>query len=149
MPHALVPVQLGAEWLLVDASIVQEILGPETWLPIPRARPELPGVLAWRGRAIPVVDLGPALGLQVLQTGAARHRTLIVGSGRSLAAVPVDSAREVHALAPQELRSVHAARRPYATAETELGGRLMPLIDLQTLLGDLAGDQGRLDESPG
>ena len=58
MSVPLLPIRIESEWLLIHANLIQEILGAQPWLSIPHTRRELPGVVAWRGRAIPLVDLG-------------------------------------------------------------------------------------------
>ena len=44
MDAHVLPVQLDSSWYLIEAHHVREVLGAEPWLPIPRARAELPGV---------------------------------------------------------------------------------------------------------
>ena len=87
--RALVPARVGQTWILLDAEIIREILGAQPWLPIPGARAEMPGVIAWRGRAIPVVDLAAPFGVERLGAGEARPRTLIAGVADSIVAVPM------------------------------------------------------------
>lgn len=123
--------------MLLESRLVREILGAEVWLPIPRAREELPGVLAWRGRAVPVVDLGPILGSPALAPRQSRARTLIVEHEGSFVALPVDEAREVRRVPEEAVRSTHAAPLRYAHAEIDADGVVMPLLDLSALLRDL------------
>lgn len=137
--RALVPAKLGQAWVLFDAEIIREILGSEVWLPIPGARAEMPGVIAWRGRAIPVVDFAAPFGLERLETGAGRARTLIASVAESIVAVPVDAAREVHAFSAAELKPVSISTLPYAVAEAELFERVLPLIDLPRFVDEILG----------
>src|SRR6185369_874769 len=123
--RALVPARVGQAWVLLDAEIIREILGAEVWLPIPGARAEMPGVIAWRGRAIPVVDLAAPFGSERLSAGQARARTLIASVAESVVAVPVDAAREVHGFAAAQLKPVNVTHLPYAAAETELFERIL------------------------
>jgi chemotaxis signal transduction protein len=128
--RTLVPARIGPAWVLFDAEIIREILGSQPWLPIPGARAEMPGVIAWRGRAIPVVDLAAPFGSEKLAASGSRARTLIAATGDSIVAVPVDAAREVHALEDAVLQPVHLTQLPYAAAETELFERILAVIDL-------------------
>src|SRR6478752_7597471 len=105
--RALVPAKIGQAWVLIDAEIIREILETQVWLPIPGARAEMPGVIAWRGRAIPVVDLAAPFGSEAMTTGETRARTLIAAVAGSIVAVPVDAAREVHTVAEAALRPVN------------------------------------------
>jgi two-component system chemotaxis response regulator CheV len=138
MMRALVPARIEDTWILLDAEIVREILGAEAWLPIPGARAEMPGVIAWRGRAVPVVDLAAPFGLPRL-AGSARPRTLIASVAESIVALPVDAAREVHAFSPMQLRPCNVTQLPYSAAETELEGRLVALIDLHRFVAEILG----------
>lgn len=136
--RALVPARVGQAWVLVDAEIIREILGAESWLPIPGARAEMPGVIAWRGRAIPVVDLAAPFGFTRLSAGEARARTLIVAVAESIVAVPVDAAREVHALSPVQLKPVNISQLPYAAAEAELFERVLAVLDLPRFVAEIS-----------
>jgi chemotaxis signal transduction protein len=139
MMRALVPAKIGAAWVLLDAEIIREILGAETWLPIPGARAEMPGVIAWRGRAVPVVDLAAPFGFDGLGPGELRSRTLIAAVADSMVAVPVDAAREVHAFSTSELKPVSVTSLPYAVAEAELFERLLAVIDLSRFVREIQG----------
>jgi chemotaxis signal transduction protein len=133
----LLPIQLETSWFLLEAAQVREVLGAEAWLPIPRARAELPGVIVWRGRAVPLVDLARLVGV-AHGTGPSRARTLIIHHERGVAALPVDAAREVKLVPMSELRAVQAGLGlPYVTRELDQDGELLPLIDLEVLLADL------------
>jgi chemotaxis signal transduction protein len=131
------PIELDSSWLLVEANLVREVLGREPWLPIPRARAELPGVVAWRGRAVPLVDLGRVLGFQSSAEAGARARTLIIDHERGVAAIPIDRAREVRPIAEDRFREAHGVTHPYAESELDEAGTVMALVDLSRLLSDL------------
>ena len=139
MMRALVPARIGQAWVLLDAEIIREVLGAEAWLPIPGARAEMPGVIAWRGRAIPVVDLAAPFGFERLNAGETRARTLIAAVAESVVAVPVDAAREVHAFSSIDLKPVSVSTLPYALAETELFERILALVDLPRFVGEILG----------
>jgi len=143
MTAHLLPIQIDTRWLLIETALVREVLGAEAWLPIPRARPELPGVIVWRGRAVPLVDVARVLGLA--SEGPERARTLIVAHDSGVAAVPIDAAREVRSVADAELVAVAEQILPYATRELDQEGDVMPLVDFGRLLSDLhrvAGSEG-------
>ncbi len=139
MMRALVPAKIEDTWILLDAEIIREILGAEVWLPIPGARAEMPGVIAWRGRAVPVVDLAAPFGLSRLAGSSPRPRTLIASVAESIVALPVDAAREVHAFSPMQLRPCAVTQLPYAAAEAELEGRVVGFIDLQRFVAEILG----------
>ena len=137
MSLSLLPVRIETEWLLLDAALIQEVLGAQSWLSIPHTRRELPGVLAWRGRAVPLVDLAAVFGLGCLAPTAPRARTLIATTERGLLAIPVDEAREVQALSEQQIREAHAVERPFAPTEADLQGIVMSVVDLPSLIASL------------
>jgi chemotaxis signal transduction protein len=139
MMRALVPARIGQAWVLLDAEIIREILGAEVWLPIPGARAEMPGVIAWRGRAIPVVDLAAPFGVERLNTGETRARTLIASVAESIVAVPVDAAREVHGFSTTQLKPVSVSTLPYAVAEAELFERILAVVDLPRFVSEILG----------
>ena len=139
MMRALVPARIGQAWVLLDAEIIREILGAEVWLPIPGARAEMPGVIAWRGRAIPVVDLAAPFGVERLSTGETRARTLIASVAESIVAVPVDAAREVHGFSTTQLKPVSVTTLPYAVAEAELFERILAVVDLPRFVSEILG----------
>jgi purine-binding chemotaxis protein CheW len=139
MSIALIPVRVQAEWLLVEAALVQEILGAQPWLSMPHARRELPGVVAWRGRAVPLVDLAAVLGVGSLAPQESRPRTLIAQTERGFLALPVDEVREVQSLSPDQIREAHAVERPFAPTEADLKSTVMPVLDLTSLVTTLSG----------
>jgi chemotaxis signal transduction protein len=145
--RALVPVKLGATWVLLETEIIREILGAQAWLPIPGARAEMPGIIAWRGRAIPIVDLAAPFAGVRLSPGEVRARTLIAVVEGGVVAIPVDAAREVHAFSPNELKPCNVTSLPYAVAEAELFERVLAVIDLQRFVQEIQGG-GAFELSP-
>ncbi len=145
MKQSLIPVKVDARWVLLDAALVREIRGAEPWLPIPRARAELPGVMTWRGRAIPLVDLACWFGRNRLELRELRPRTLVVSHDAGIIGLPVNSVREVLSVTSNELVPAHGSRAPYSQLQLDSNGSLMPLVDLKAILKDLlesTGDEG-------
>src|SRR5579859_6114326 len=92
----VLPAMVDGEWFGIPAGVVQEVLPAATWVAVPGARPETPGISFWRDRPIAVVDIKALLGGEkALVAGVARARLLIVAVGDDSVAVPVDAAREV------------------------------------------------------
>ena len=140
MTRDFLPVQVAQRWLLFRAEPIREILGAQVSLPIPGARPEVPAVFAWRGRAVPVVDVAPLLGFGSDAFSAQnrrRSRTVIVEHARSVVGVTVDWAREVQRVDTDVLAEPHAERIPYARAELHWEDVVMTVVDLDLLLEDL------------
>src|SRR5215472_11977592 len=109
--RSFVPAKIDDSWVLLDALPVQEVLGTRRWVPVPHASSQIPGVLAWRGRAIAVFDLSTLLeGGSPLQPGALRPRTVIVESRSCALAMPVDMVHEVGEVTPTQIRPSHGTR---------------------------------------
>jgi chemotaxis signal transduction protein len=134
---ALMPMALGEHRLAIDALAVLEILGVQQWVAIPNTPPLLPGALAWRGRAIGVFDLGPALELPPLQVPNTRGRNVIVSVGDDTVAISVDRALEVCRVASKDIRPIHAmtwiadSGLP-CRGEVEFDGRMIAVLELES-----------------
>ncbi len=140
MTSSFLPAKLDTMWLLIDAPAVLEVVGAVPWLRLPRAQRAVPGVVAWRAQAVPVVDLSAFI--PGAAAGEARARTLIVRVGQSTIALPVDAVTEVVHVPPEAMRIPHAVQSEIAAGETDVQGHLMALIDLDALVRRLAGEEG-------
>jgi chemotaxis signal transduction protein len=133
--RSFVPITIDATWIAVDISSVREIGGPLNWIALPTANPSLPGVSAWRGRAIAVADLAALLGAgERLQAPTGRGRTLYLQQGTSTLAVPVDSVREPLTLPPESIRPPRARTDSFCTGECDVQGHTTLVVDLGVLL---------------
>jgi chemotaxis signal transduction protein len=128
---------LGHRWIAVRAAHVREVLGRASVVPIPGSKDGLVGVMAWRGRAVAVLDLGPAVGEPAF--AEPRGRTLVLEVGLDTIAVPVDRVRE--ARAADSSRPTHATRTSFASIELDVGGEIMPLFEPVEWLAALDGGQ--------
>jgi len=145
MSAHLLPIMVESSWYLIETQQVREVLGTQPWLPIPRARAELPGVIVWRGRAVPLVDIARVLGVGH-GSGAQRARTLIVSHEQGMAALTIDAAREVKSVPDARLLPMHDEIIPYATHELDEDGVITPVIDLERLISDLHRVAGASDD---
>lgn len=141
-PRALLPVRIEGRWLALDATAVIEVLGAKPVLPLPGAPAGLPGVFAWRGRAVAVLDLGvAALGLPA--PTQPRSRTVLARLEGTSLALPVDEVREVRLVEPSELRPAHAAPAAHAALELDWEGTPSPVLELAELLTATLGPERR------
>ena len=138
MSVGVVPAKLHDVWFVVPASAVQEILGEQRWVPIAGAPAEMPGVIAWRGRAVAVVDLAALGGGAALPPGTSRRRTVLVNVEDTTLALPVEGVREVQEVPDEAVRKAQLTRLRHAAMEVELDGVPMPIIELGELLRTLA-----------
>jgi chemotaxis signal transduction protein len=139
MTVSILPLQVDGLWLALPALSVHEILGQRRWVSIAGAQPELPGVIAWRGRAVAVLDLGRLVeGGRPMKGTEGRRRTLVVQHAGAVLAVPVDDLREVREVFEDELHPAQQTRQRFAVRELELDGVPTPLLDPSALLSSLA-----------
>jgi len=142
--RSFVPTKIGDIWMLLDALPVQEVLGARPWVPVPHSSSQIPGVLAWRGRAIAVFDLCTLLeGGSPLQPGVLRPRTVIVESRACALAMPVDMVHEVGEVDHAQIRPSHGTKMRHSSGEVEIFGSLAPILDVDQLIAEIltgAGD---------
>jgi chemotaxis signal transduction protein len=123
-------------WLAIDTAHVEQILGEREWFKVPSAPAQWPGVLAWQGRAVAVLDLALVMGLAPLQPGTPRRRTLITQSRDCLLAIPVDEVHEAQLITEGLMRPSHATRQAYASSEVSVNHTMMPLLDPHALVSE-------------
>ncbi|MHB1667286.1 chemotaxis protein CheW [Thiomonas sp.] len=104
--------QGSGSWLLfeadgqlcaIDSRQVRQILLPSGFSPLPGHNPHCPGLLAWQGRVLVVLDLGFSLGRRA-SLGRPQTRLLVCQGPTHAWAVAVDAVRGFHrdsALAPE------------------------------------------------
>src|SRR5438067_2489750 len=133
--HHLLPLQVQSISIAIDARQVQEILGQRPWVLLPGARPEIPGVVSWRGRAVGLLDFAAVTeGLLPLDEDAPRARTVIVQAGSCALALPVDAVREVREVPSDALTAPRVTSQKFSSAEVELDGVVMPVFDLAAFI---------------
>jgi chemotaxis signal transduction protein len=133
----VMPVRLADAWIAIDATHVHEVLGGRPWVALPDAPAHVPGVISWRGRAIAVLDLGALLGVApALAAGEIPPRLLVAQLDEAAFAIPVQAAREVHAVPAVE--PAHATHVRLAQGQVTIGGVVMPMVSLQVAYAAVA-----------
>ena len=133
--HYLLPLQVQSVSIAIEVRHVQEILGERPWVLLPGARPEIPGVVSWRGRAVGLFDFAAVTdGIVPLDENGSRARMVVVQSGSSALAVPVDAVREVRELPDDALQPPRLTSQRFSSAEVELDGVVMPVFDFAAFL---------------
>lgn len=132
----LLPVVVGEHCLCVETLTVLEILGPCAWVAIPNTPPLLRGALAWRGRAVGLFDVGPALSLPPLAASTTRARNVVMRIGDEIIVVSVDSVLEIRRVPANAITPVHATRWVVerglpCRGETQLDDVVVPILDLE------------------
>jgi len=133
--RSFVPITIDATWVAVDMATVREIGGPLTWIALPTATATLPGVSAWRGRAVAVADLAAVLGAgERLVSPTGRVRTLYLQQGTSTLAVPVDAVREPLMIPDDDIRPSRVRSDAFCLGEANVEGHTTLIVDLGVLL---------------
>ncbi len=144
MQH-LIPFRYRNHWYAVDADYVEQILGAQPWMPVPGAPALFPGVMAWRGRAMAVLDLAQ------LPVDIARNepvtvsdrppRTLVLQVLGCALGIPADEVREALPIESLQLLPSRLSRVRFARNEFELIDRIAVVIDLPALVESVIGNR--------
>jgi chemotaxis signal transduction protein len=133
--RGFIPAKIGTAWVVLEATYVREILGARSWVPIPHASPNVPGVLAWRGRAIAVLDLARLVESgEPLRPGVERPRNLVVEARGCTLAIPVDAVHEVRELDASDVHPSHVTRLRHSVTEIELFGGMAAVFDVASVI---------------
>lgn len=131
----LVLFRIQTVWFAVDAAWVEQILGQKPWTPIPTLPPQWPGVMAFRGKAVAVLDLVPAFNNAVpARDDERRNRTVIARVSDCTVAIPVHEVREVQSVEDTQVVSAHASSHRLAHEEIIINGVVAALLDLPSLI---------------
>lgn len=129
-PFAVLVLRLGVERYAIPAADVVEVLRHRELTRIPGTPPQIAGVAAWRGEALPVVDLRP-----LLRLGAAEEGDRLVVVGRQSAAFGLLAAdvEEVAQVDESAIGPVAIAREPWVRG---IAATAFLLLDTEALLHD-------------
>ncbi|MEQ8833281.1 MAG: chemotaxis protein CheW [Miltoncostaeaceae bacterium] len=133
----LVVFTLGTDDYGVPIAMVQEIIRHTAPRPIPGSPMHVLGVINLRGRIIPVVDLRARFG--VIADPPADAKIVILEMGDLTVGVVVDEVREVLTVGADrcEAPPEGAGQADYIDAVAKLEGRLLVILDMSRLLGDV------------
>jgi len=122
--------------------VVEYLLATET-VPVPRTPPHCRGLLLWRGRMIPVLDLAPLVAESA--TAATATRRAVVLAWQERPGEPLQYGALLVTAAPGEtwvsddmagdLAAAPAAVRHFARAGFMAKDRLIPILDVRRLFG--------------
>ncbi|MCU0308865.1 MAG: chemotaxis protein CheW [Thermoleophilia bacterium] len=117
---------------------VQEIIRYAPPRPLPEAPPGIEGVIDLRGRIVPVVDLKARFGLPPDRPETSR--IVVVEVADSVIGVVVDEVAEVLTVGLDRTEPpppVAAVNAPYLDAVAKVDERLLVIMDVDRLLGDV------------
>jgi len=115
---------------------------------LPLAPPHLAGLMNLRGELVPVVDLGPIVGLGQRETAQTLAAVLVLSLQGSKLALAVDHAEDILTFPARELQppplSLEPERALFIRGEYLFDRRLLSLLDVEKIVADprIAG-QGR------
>ncbi len=134
--------RLGAEEYGVDIQKVQEIRSYEAPTRIPHAPGHIKGVVNLRGVIVPIVDLRTKLGCDSAEITPFTVVIVMAVAGRVVGAV-VDSVSDVLDMAADAIKPPPGlggdVGREFITGIATTGERMLMLVDMETLLADIAG----------
>ncbi|MEV4421611.1 chemotaxis protein CheW [Patulibacter sp. NPDC049589] len=128
----LVVLRLGREEYALPIDHVQEIIFWTPPRPVSSDLPWVSGVIALRGKILPVFDL--ALRLEVPREVGRDARIVVVETGAEQIGVTVDDATEVLTVEASDLEAMpQGTGHDLLRAITKVGDRLIAVLDLSTL----------------
>lgn len=129
---------LGPESYGIEIGGIVEILKPLPITEVPRADPEIIGVMSVRGRLVTVLDLRRRLRLAPTFTMDRKSRILLVDVGDEEIGLLVDEVLQVHRLSEAEIEPPAVLGNEQAAHIVGIGrpqgGAVLMLLDLAPLL---------------
>ncbi len=128
---------LGTEVFAIQIGNIVEILKPLPITEVPRADPEVVGVMSVRGRLVTVVDLKRRFRLTRTFTMDRKSRILLVDAAGELMGLLVDQVLQVYRLAGSEIEPpevLGSDQPPHVVGiGRPVGGAVLLLLDLVPL----------------
>jgi purine-binding chemotaxis protein CheW len=135
--HKIVVFRLGEHLFAAGVHSVERVLRYQRARPLPDVPPWVDGVIEYRSRVIPQLDLRRRFELPEAPAGAST-RVLVLSVADSWIAVVVDAVLEVAAYDPSELSAPPALFRglagEYLKGLVRHGERLIVVLDVERLL---------------
>jgi chemotaxis-related protein WspB len=126
----------------VDAGRVVEVVPRVELRPVPHAPAHLAGLFDYRGRVVPVIDLGLLMGSAACREGLSTRLILVRyplgGAGDVLLGLVVEHLSEVSRVAGREAfaPAMHVPAAPYLGPILRADGRLVQLIEVEHVLSE-------------
>jgi len=130
---------LGPEAYAIMIGNIVEILKPLPITEVPRADPQVVGVMSVRGRLVTVVDLKRRFHLARSFTMDKKSRILLVDAAGELIGLLVDEVLQVYRLAEAEVEPPHVLgteQSPHVVGIGRPPGAVLLLLDLAPLFLD-------------
>ncbi len=139
----LITFRLGAEYYGIHVPKVREILRPVDLFSVPGMGERVEGVINLRGEIIPIVKIGPLLGLALdgQKDAGRKRRMIIIDDAAGKFGFFVDEVLEVARIQPNDLQGAPAlgAAGPsegVVTGIVKIAGRMIVCIDPEKIVRD-------------
>jgi purine-binding chemotaxis protein CheW len=131
---------LGGELYGIELKHLAETRRATPLRRLPCAPPHLVGVMNLRGELVPVVDLGPILGLGQKETPATLPAVLILSVQGGKLALAVDHINDIVTFAAKELKppplSLDAERAIFIRGEYLIDRQALSLLEMEKVVAD-------------
>jgi purine-binding chemotaxis protein CheW len=123
---------VGALFIGIEISRIQEILRPQPVTPVPLAASAIRGLMSLRGQIVPVISLAERLGIQLLNDGENAFNVLI-RSPEGPVSLLVDQIGDVVEVSPDVFEpapdTMRSSMRSLITGAYKLERRLLLALD--------------------
>ncbi len=132
--------QLAGELYGIELKYLAETRQSMPLRRLPGVLPHLAGAMNLRGELVPVVDLGPILGLGPREMPAAVSAVLVLSVEGSKLALAVEQAKDILTFAAKDLQpppvSLEPERAIFIRGAYLIDGRLLTLLAVEKILAD-------------
>lgn len=137
----------GQQRFAINVFKVQEVLKMPALRQVPHSHPHVCGVAHLRGKTVPVIDLGLAIGLGPTQ-GLAEGNLIVAEYNRSIQAFAIGSVDRIVNLNWEDILPPPkgAGRAHYLTAITRQDDEIVEILDVERVLADIIPYNTRVSE---
>lgn len=135
----LLTFQLGEEMFSIDVGLVEQIIVPRDWTPVPNAPAEILGIFSLRGKIVTLIDFAKILDLEWTWKEALDSRIIVVSSEGDTFGFRVDRVLRVArveqaTIQPQPVVS-GGERSEMVTGIVTLDGKTISVLSVSRLTG--------------
>ncbi len=137
----------GDRRFAIELSYVQEVFSLGYVTPVPLAPPPIRGATNLRGRMLPVISIHPLFGLPDPTTVLLGATALLVHSGQTSAAIPVERVIDVLSVDKGRYEEGGQGTGPLVPGSFRGAAGSTPLLDMDAVLRSVERACGRANES--
>lgn len=145
---ALLLFRLGGRQLFgINVFKVQEVVRCPKLTPMPGAHPQVRGVADLRGRIVPVIDLGAAIGEPISDDPSLPRHLIVAEFNRSVQAFLIGAVERIVHLDVGLLQPPPDGGDGYLTAIARFQEELLEIIDVEKVLAEILGAAPALSDA--